>query len=67
MGTNPSWAVREVKKLLTQNMAETDLDEVQRRELRSLRASYDTPEHREAIDAFMEKRAPDFKRARREG
>ena len=67
MGTNPMWAVREVKKLLTENMAETDLDEVQRRELRALRASYATPEHREAIDAFMEKRAPDWKRARRGG
>ena len=26
--------------------------------------AYATPEHREAIDAFVEKRAPDFRRAR---
>ncbi len=64
MGTNPVWAVREVKKVLTENMGETDLDLVQRRELRSLHEAYKTPEHREAIDAFMEKREPDFRRAR---
>ena len=64
MGSNPAWAVREVKKLLTENMAETDLDLVQTRELESLRRAYATPEHREAIDAFVEKRAPDFRRAR---
>lgn len=65
MGTNPSWAVREVKQLLTQNMAETDLGLVQQRELEALGRAYKTPEHREAIDAFTEKREPDFKRARR--
>ncbi len=65
MGTNPGWAVREVKKLLTENMGETDLDVVQRRELQSLKQAYKTPEHLEAIDAFMQKREPDFKRARR--
>lgn len=65
MGTNPSWAVREVKELLTQNMAETDLALVQQRELKSLYKAYKTPEHREAIDAFTEKREPDFKQARR--
>lgn len=64
MGSNPAWAVREVKKLLTENMGETDLDLVQTRELESLRRAYATPEHREAIDAFVEKRAPDFRRAR---
>ncbi len=64
MGVNPTWAVREVKKLLTENLGETDLDLVQKRELRALDQAYETPEHHEAIDAFMEKREPDFKRAR---
>lgn len=66
MGENPPDAVRAVKRLLTQNMSESDLELVQKRELEALAASYRTPEHLEAIDAFLEKRDPDFKRARRE-
>jgi enoyl-CoA hydratase/carnithine racemase len=66
MGENPPAAVRAVKRLLTENMSESDLDLVQRRELDALTESYKTPEHREAIDAFLEKREPDFKRARRD-
>jgi len=66
MGENPPDAVRAVKRLLTENMSESDLELVQRRELEALTASYKTPEHREAIDAFLEKREPDFKRIRRE-
>jgi enoyl-CoA hydratase/carnithine racemase len=64
MGENPPTAVREVKRLLTENMSEVDLDVVQGRELAALTRSYKTPEHLEAIDAFLEKREPDFKRAR---
>jgi 2-(1,2-epoxy-1,2-dihydrophenyl)acetyl-CoA isomerase len=64
MGGNPSAAVRAVKRLLTENMAETDLALVQRRELEALTAAYKTPEHREAIDAFLEKREPDFRKLR---
>ena len=64
MGENPPGAVRAVKRLLTQNMSESDLDTVQRRELEALHAAYKTPEHHEAIDAFLEKREPDFKRVR---
>ncbi len=64
MGQNPPAAVLEVKRLLTENMSEVDLDVVQGRELAALTRSYKTPEHLEAIDAFLEKREPDFKRAR---
>jgi enoyl-CoA hydratase/carnithine racemase len=64
MGENPPAAVREVKRLLTENMSEVDLDVVQGRELAALKRSYKTPEHHEAIDAFLEKREPDFKRVR---
>jgi 2-(1,2-epoxy-1,2-dihydrophenyl)acetyl-CoA isomerase len=65
MGENPPAAVRAVKRLLTENMSESDLALVQRREVKALNESYKTPEHLEAIDAFLEKREPDFKRARR--
>lgn len=54
-------AVRATKALLTANGADTDLSGVQRRELRALNEAYTTPEHREAVQAFLEKRAPRFR------
>ncbi len=57
---NPAPQLRMIKELLTQNAVETDLSEVQRRESRLLRACWETPEHAEAVAAFMEKRAPQF-------
>jgi len=65
MGENPQVAVRMVKSLITRNMSEADLDQVQRRELAALARCYESPEHKEAIAAFVEKREPDFKAARR--
>ena len=50
-----------VKRLLTANGTEPDLDAVERRELAELAAAYRTPEHREAVAAFMERRAPSFR------
>lgn len=67
MGENPVSALREVKKLISANLAETDLTEVQRREGRALAECYKSPEHHEAINAFLEKRQPDFKKARSQG
>lgn len=67
MGNNPQQALRMVKTLITQNVAADDLSEVQARELRALHICYDSPEHQEAIDAFIQKRTPDFKRARLTG
>lgn len=64
MGENPQAALLMVKELLTQNPAETSLAEVQRREVRALAQAFKTPEHKEAIDAFMDKRHPDFAAAR---
>lgn len=54
-------SVRFAKQLLTANAAETDLRLVQRRELELLDQAYATPEHREAVAAFIEKRPPRFR------
>jgi hypothetical protein len=53
------------KRLLTLNAAENDLDVVLRREFAALERCYRSAEHREAIDAFLGKRAPDFRSARK--
>jgi enoyl-CoA hydratase/carnithine racemase len=67
MGNNPQQALRMVKALITQNVAAADLTQIQSRELDALQVCYDSPEHKEAIDAFIQKRSPNFKRARMEG
>jgi 2-(1,2-epoxy-1,2-dihydrophenyl)acetyl-CoA isomerase len=54
-------SLRFAKQLLTDNGAESDLSLVQRRELAALEVAYTTPEHREAVAAFLEKREPDFR------
>ncbi len=60
MGANPSRQLRWVKELLTENGSDTDLKAVQRREIERLNAAYETPEHKEAVAAFLEKRPPNF-------
>lgn len=64
MGENPQSALRQIKSLITANVAETDLKLVQRREGEALAVCYASAEHREAIDAFLHKREPNFKAAR---
>lgn len=64
IAANPEPALRMIKELLSVNGVETDLAEVQRRELEKLHEAYETPEHREAVAAFRERRAPDFRKAR---
>lgn len=61
MGANPPPQLRMIKELLTRNACETDLLEAQRRETRYLRECYKTPEHAEAVRAFLEKRPPVFR------
>ena len=56
MGENPPQALRKVKQLIAENMDESDLGLVQSRELEALSFCYQTPEHKEAIDAFLEKK-----------
>lgn len=58
---NPPPQLRMIKELLTQNAVETDLDLVQRREGAALAVAYKTPEHHEAVRAFLEKRTPTFR------
>jgi enoyl-CoA hydratase/carnithine racemase len=59
---NPSRQLRMTKELLTQNACTTDLDLAQRRETDALKECWTTPEHHEAVDAFLNKRKPDFKK-----
>lgn len=58
---NPAPQLAMTKSLLTQNGSATDLREVQRRESELLRECWRTPEHAEAVSAFLEKRAPRFR------
>jgi 2-(1,2-epoxy-1,2-dihydrophenyl)acetyl-CoA isomerase len=58
---NPPTQLRQIKALLSANAGETDLAAVQRRELEALNTAYRTPEHAEAVAAFMERRPPVFR------
>jgi len=58
---NPAPQLRWIKRLLTENGSETDLEKVQQREVELLKQAYVTPEHKEAIAAFLEKRPADFR------
>jgi enoyl-CoA hydratase/carnithine racemase len=61
LAANPAPQLRMIKELLSANAAETDLNAVQKREIDALNTAYRTPEHREAVSAFLEKRAPKFR------
>ena len=65
MGDNPLASVRLIKELITANSSEGDLKAVQQREMQALQQCYASAEHNEAISAFLEKREPDFKTARK--
>lgn len=60
MAENPPPQLRMIKELLTSNGAGVDLAQVQAAELAALNVAYKTPEHREAVTAFLEKRPPKF-------
>jgi enoyl-CoA hydratase/carnithine racemase len=61
IAANPDPQLRMVKALLSQNSMATDIGAVQRRETEMLRECWKTPEHREAVDAFLAKRPPRFR------
>jgi enoyl-CoA hydratase/carnithine racemase len=61
LAANPAPQLLMIKDLLTRNASETDLRAVQQRELTSLEAAYRSAEHREAVQAFLDKRAPRFR------
>jgi 2-(1,2-epoxy-1,2-dihydrophenyl)acetyl-CoA isomerase len=63
IAVNSAPALRMIKALLTVNGACEDLREVQKREIEALAIAYATPEHKEAVQAFLEKRKPDFRAA----
>ena len=63
MAANPSTQTRWIKQLLTANGSETDLGAVMEREGKLLTQAFVTPEHAEAVAAFLEKREPDFAKA----
>jgi len=57
---NPAPQLRMIKELLSQNGSDTDFAAIQGREVAALERAYRTPEHREAVQAFLEKRPPNF-------
>ena len=61
MRENPPQALRWIKELLSQNASETDAGAVQRREITRVAQGYKTPEHAEAVAAFLEGRPPTFR------
>jgi len=61
IGANPGPQLRMIKELLTRHGSATDLADVQREETRLLRACWETPEHKEAVQAFLAKRSPKFR------
>ena len=58
---NPPTQLRLIKQLLTQNAGETDLAAVQQREVAALDIATKSPEHKEAVAAFLERRTPVFR------
>ena len=61
---NPWGAVRSTKENYYQNFHEQNLDLILEREATAFITSGQTPEHKEAVAAFQEKRKPDFKGVR---
>lgn len=61
IAANPDRHLAWTKELLTQNGAETDLELVQAREQALLKQAYESAEHKEAVDAFLNKRKPVFR------
>ena len=61
MAKNPDPQLRMIKELLGRNGTDTDLGTVQERETAMLRECWKSAEHREAVQAFLDKRPPRFR------
>lgn len=61
VAANPDPMLRMTKELLSKNALEADWNLVQERESEMLRQCWVTPEHKEAVAAFMEKRPARFR------
>ena len=60
---NPDLQLRMTKQLLTENVVDTDLRAIQRREQALLTECWKSAEHKEAVAAFIEKRPAVFRPA----
>lgn len=61
LAANPVPQMRWIKELITKNGSNPDYNEVMRLEGERLNNAYATPEHREAVAAFQEKRPAKFR------
>ena len=61
MAANPDPMLRMTKELLTRNAYDMNHLDVQARETAFLRECWSTPEHKEAVAAFLEKRPARFR------
>lgn len=64
IAANPPPSVRQIKGLFTANAVEQNTRSVFQREGEALEVCRRSPEHREAVRAFLEKRPPNFRAAR---
>lgn len=62
IAANPRTAIWAAKRMLHQNAVEQDLRRVTTLECYSIRERQTEPDHREAVQAFVEKRQPQFNR-----
>ena len=60
IAANSPLSLRRINQLSSQNGSEVDLQTVQAREFEALEDCYASPEHKEAVAAFLEKRTADF-------
>ena len=61
LAQNPDRQMGWIKELITKNGANPDYNEVMRLEHGRINECYSTPEHREAVTAFQEKRPAKFR------
>ena len=59
---NPDTQLRMTKRLLTENAVTTDIKAAEELETKLLQECWETEEHEEAVNAFLEKRKPNFRK-----